>query len=121
MPHGDALTRQVGLEKKVMARTADLKFELTGVRSGGRPQNLTLNSQLPHNLARLAEVTFHLRPGSRDSPLIIRVFAVAPGLRKAPGRMVQQQAAEGEEPEEEEQKQARIKMQLAIPAPAAGP
>src|SRR6266496_5903803 len=104
-----------------MARAPGLKIELIGVRPCCRPQNLTLNSKLSQNLVRLSEVTLHLRPGSSNLAFIIRFFAVVPGFRKAPGRMVQEQAVEGKQPHEEEQKQSRVEMQLAIPALESGP
>src|SRR5882672_11384307 len=113
---GDAILRQIGLDEIVVARPPDLKIELIGVRTGGRPQDLTLNSQLPHDLPCLREVTPQLRSERRDGAFRIRIGAFVPGFCKVPGRMVQEQTAEGKQPREEEQKQSSIKMQFAIPA-----
>src|SRR6266516_423102 len=99
-----------------MARAPDLELEQIGVYPYCGPQNLTLNSKLSQNLAHLSEVTLHLRPKSSNFPLVIRIFTVLPRFRKVPGRMVQEQAAEGKQPQEKEQKQSRVEMQLAIPA-----
>lgn len=103
-----------------MAGTPGLKFEEIGVRPGGRPKNLTLDSKLFQKLARLSQVTRHPRPGRSHRALIIDVSAVGPGFRKFPRRMVQDQAGEGKQPHEEEQKQSSVEMQLAIPSRAGG-
>src|SRR5258708_23034098 len=121
MPHGDALLRQIGFEKKEMPRAPGLKFELTGVRPGCRPQNFTLDSKLSQDLARLSEVTLHLWPGSSNLAFIIRVFAVGPGFRKAPGRIVQQQPAEGKQPQEKAPKQSHAQIPIARQTPESSP
>ena len=95
---------------------AGVRAAVVGVRPGGRPQNLAFDSKLFQNLARLSEIPLHLRPGSSNFPLVIRIFTVLPGFRKVPGRMVQDQAGDGKQPQEEEQEQAGVIMQLAVPA-----
>ena len=102
LPHVNALLREISFDEKEMTRTPDLKIKQIGIRPGCGPQNLTLNAQWSQNLARLPEVTLHLRSGRGNLAFMIRLFAVVPGFRKAPGRMVQERAAEGEQPHEEE-------------------
>src|SRR5437867_910782 len=98
-----------------MTRAPDLKIKQIGIRPGCGPQELTLNAKLSQDLARLPEVTLHLRPGSSNLALIIRFLPVVPGFHEPPSRMVQEQTAEGKQPHEEEQKQSSIEMQFAIP------
>jgi len=120
LPHADAQLPQIGFDEIEMARAPDLKIEQVRVRPGCGPQNLPLNSNLSHDLACLREVALHLRPKRSYLVHVIRFFAIVPGFREAPGRMVQDQAAEGKQPQEEKQKQSRVEMQLAIPALQSG-
>ncbi len=104
-----------------MTGTPDLKIKLIRVRPSHCPQYFTLNLKLPHDLPRLVQVALYPGCEGGDFPHVIRFFAIVPGFRKLPGRMVQEQTTEGEQPHEEEQKEASIKMQLAIPKLTANP
>src|SRR5215468_7675502 len=99
-----------------MTRTPDLKIKLIGVRPSCGPQDLTHHAELAHDLARLSEISFRIRSGKSNGALIVALCAVAPEFSKAPGGMVQNQAAEGEQPHEEQQKQSSVEVQFAVPA-----
>jgi hypothetical protein len=69
----------------------------------------------------LREVAGNLGTQSGNRTLIIRLFTVRPEFCESPGRMIQEQAAEREQPGEEEQKQPGVEMKLAIPKRDSAP
>ena len=70
---------------------------------------------LLHYFMSLGEVADNLGTESGNRTLIIGLFTVRPEFCESPGRMIQEQAAESEQPGEEEQKQPGVEMKLAIP------
>src|SRR5262249_41819369 len=102
-----------------MTRTPDLKIKLIRVRPSCGPQDLTNNAQLCHDLARLTEISTRSR--NSNVALIAALRAIAPEFRKSPGWMVQNQAAQGEQPHEEQQKQSYVEVQFAVPPLESAP
>src|SRR5215467_4981478 len=102
-----------------MPRTPDLELKLIRVRSCCGPQDLADNAELSHDLPCLTEISS--RSESSNVALIAALRAIAPEFREAPGGMVQNQAAESEQPHEEQQKQSGVEVQFTVPALESSP
>src|SRR5262245_35162745 len=119
--HGRAALEPIDLDEKEMAGAPDLELPQARLRPGAGPEDVALNAELTHDIAGLIEILDGVRPRCRNRAFIARLLAVLSVFMKRPGRMIEKQAAKGEEPEEEDQEQASIEMQLAIPAFEARP